>query len=151
MYRDYDDETWEFLRAHEVNPSEWTDWDFTLAAVLQIIEDYTDKSSGQLMWYDQSDDVEWEVKSVYSGSQAALEADDRTLEPGESTYAIPIFKDGKKPTIHDWIKELESDSTHPHGSPNTGHDEWDILDAREDKEKRRKELAAKLKNGDSVD
>jgi len=116
--------------------------------VLQLIEDYTDKSNGQLMWYDQSDEVEWEIRSIFSGSRAAEESDEADLEPGESRYAVPIFKEGKpRPTIHDWLKSLEEDEAHPHGSPNAGHNEWDILDARDEKERRRKEMAEKLRSG----
>lgn len=152
MYRDYDDAYWEFDNSRNVNPNEWTDWDIILAAILQLIEDYTDTSSGQLMWYDQSDEVDWELGSLFSGSQAALEADDSALEPGETRYAKPVFKEGKKkPTIHDWIKQLEEDSAHPHGSPNNGHNTLDIMDARDEKERKRKELAEKLRNGDLIE
>lgn len=129
-----------------MNTSEWTDWDITLASVLQLIEDYTDKNTGQLYWIDQSDKVEWEVKSMFSGSQAALDREkDRELEPGETLYAEPIFLGEERPTIHDWLKELEEDAAHPHGSPNTGHEGLEVLDARDGAEKRRKAVLEKLK------
>lgn len=146
-YRDYLDPLWEYERGPYVNTSEWTDWDITLATILQLVEDYTDKNTGQLYWIDQSDKVDWEVKSMFSGSQAALDREkDHELEPGETLYAVPVFRDDEdRPTISDWLKELEDDTAHPHGAPNTGHEGLEVLDARDDAAARRKAVLEKLK------
>lgn len=145
-YRDYGNPLWEYERGPYVNTSEWTTWDYALASTLQLIEDYTDKSTGQLYWYDQSDKVEWEVKSMFSGSQAALDREkDRDLEPGETLYAEPVFRNPEdRPTINEWLEDLANDTLHPQGSPNTGHEGLEVLDARDIAAKRRAEILADL-------
>lgn len=88
----------------------WTDWDFILAEVCQLINDYTDKSTGQWIPFDQSGDVHWDVRSTFSGSQEAIEKhrDGRKeLKAGESLYATPVFDPKKpKPTLASWAADL---------------------------------------------
>ena len=151
-YRDYDDSLWDIERAPYVDHKAWTDWDYTLASVAQIIEDYTDKNNGQLYWVDASDKVEWEVKSSFSGYEAAVDAErnSRELEVGESLYAVPIIDEDDPPTFQEWIDALDNDTNHPPGYKNAGHSEWEILDAREEADQRRKDILAKLKGANST-
>jgi hypothetical protein len=95
-----------------VGDTDWTTWDYVLADVFQVIEDYTDPNSGQWMPYDQSADVFWDVGSSFSGAQAAIDRERERrkgeLKPGESLYATPTFRDEKnKPTLASWFAELE--------------------------------------------
>lgn len=146
-YRDWDNPYWDVEKAPYVNPQEWTDWDFTLASVSQLIEDYTNKANGQLFWIDESPDVDWEVRSAFSGYDAAIDREKKerdSLDDGESIYAVPIFKGDERPTIHQWLKMLEDNSAMPHGAKG-GHQEWEIVDAISDRQDRRTALAEKLK------
>jgi len=89
----------------------WTDWDYLLAEVYQLIGDYTDDKTGQWMPFDQSGDVYWDVKSIFSGSAAAIEKYEKNrteLEPGESLYTVPIFK-GEKPTLRTWMEDVANE------------------------------------------
>lgn len=102
---------WDWTWQPSIGDESWTDWDYFLSDALQIIEDYTDKDTGQLIWYDQSGDVHWDVGSTFSGSKEALEKEQERrgeLKPGESLYAIPVFG-AKKPTLSDWIRDMEED------------------------------------------
>lgn len=153
MYRDYDDPYWEWETAPSIDASAWDEWDYILARVIQLIEDYTDKQTGQLYWVDQSEKVDWDVRSTFSASQAALDAEMKTrgdagLEPGENLYAVPVLRNqDEPPTLSEWLKELEEDALRPHGSPNTGFDENDIEDAREARARKKQEMLEKLKSG----
>jgi hypothetical protein len=149
-YRDYDNPHWDFERAPYVNPAEYTRWDYLLASVVQLLEDYTNPNNGQLRWFDESDKVEWDVKSSYSGYDAALDKDDKNLEPGESRYAVPLYDEDDPPTIYEWLEALENDENHPPGYKNSGHQEWEILDAREEALNRRAEIAEKLRRGEAL-
>lgn len=148
-YRDYDDVLWEVHNARYFNPAEWTEWDMALASVAQLIEDYTDRNSGQLYWIDASEKVQWEVRSTFSGYTAAVEAEQEThqFQPGESLYAVPVIDDDDPPTFNEWLEQMENDSTHPPGYKNAGHLEWEILDAREEADRKRKDILEKLKKG----
>lgn len=145
-YRDRDDPYWQYTHAHEVNPLEWTEWDMVLATVSQLIEDYTDKTSGHLFWIDQSDKVEWEVRSIYSGSETVIaqERKSRELEPGETLYAVPHYDSDNPPTLTDWLEALENGAV-PHGAPGPGHTEQELTDAQEAADKRRAEIAEQLR------
>jgi hypothetical protein len=149
-YRDWTDPRWDWERAPYVDESKWTDWDYSLASVAQLIEDYTDKNNGQLYWIDASDKVSWELKSSYSGYDAAIDKDDKNLEPGESRYAVPVFDEDDPPTISEWIESLEDETNHPPGYKNTGIRDWEILDAKDDAEKRRAEIKEKLLRGEAL-
>jgi hypothetical protein len=109
MHRKWWDADW----VPGVGDTEWTDWDFVLAEVYQIIEDYTDKNSGQWIPYDSSGDIWWEVKSSYSGSTEAIEREQKNrgeLKPGESLYAVPVFDESKpKPTLESWARDIEDE------------------------------------------
>lgn len=91
----------------------WTTWDYILADVLQVIEDFTDSESGQLMWLDQSGDVWWESRRIDSGYLAAVEKaqeDAKTDEKGVRYYAVPIFDPNKpKPTLESWLNDNQED------------------------------------------
>jgi len=108
LHRKWWDRDWK----PELGDDAWTDWDFVLAEVYQLIEDYTDNQSGQIMWFDQSGDVYWEARSVFSGSMAEIERVQKErgeLKRGESLYAVPIFADPEnKPTLSSWIADIES-------------------------------------------
>jgi hypothetical protein len=149
-YREYLSSTWVYEEAHLANTREYTDWDMTLASVAQIIEDYTNKQNGQIYFFDESDRVQWEVRSSFSGYDAALENDDKTLEPGESRYAIPIIDEDNPPTIWEWLDSLEDHTNHPPGYKNNGLQDWEILDAKEEAGKRRDEIKAKLLRGEAL-
>lgn len=89
----------------------WTEWDYVLADAYQVIQDFTDKESGQWMPFDQSGDVWWDVKSKFSGASAAIEKERenrKELKPGESLYAVPVFGN-RKPTLVDWISDIQFD------------------------------------------
>lgn len=92
---------------------DWVEWDFILADVYQVIMDLTDPETGQLMIYDQSSEVYFDVKLRYSGAQEALEnyrKNHPELPAGASPYVVPVFRDpDNKPTLEDWIKNLEED------------------------------------------
>jgi len=148
-YRDYDDPLWQVENAHKFNPLEWTEWDMTLASVAQLIEDYTDKNNGQLYWVDASEKVQWEIRSSFSGYDAAIKAEEETHEflPGESLYAVPVIDEDDPPTFQEWIEGLDNDSLHPPGYKNSGHLEWEILDARDEADRKRQEILEKLQKG----
>lgn len=96
-----------------IGDTDWTTWDYALADAYQIIEDYTDSESGQWLPYDQSGDVYWDVKSRISGSLAAIRKaeENRELQPGESLYAVPVFRDDKdKPTLESWLKDVAEET-----------------------------------------
>lgn len=90
---------------------DWTEWDYILADVFQVIQDITDSESGQLMHYDQSPDVYWNVKLRHSGYLEAVEnyrKKNPELPPGVSPYAEPEFRDpDNKPTVAGWLRDLE--------------------------------------------
>lgn len=93
------------------NDKDWTGWDYILADVCQLIEDFTDKESGAWLPYDDSGDVFWDVKSRVSGALEAIEKEQDSrkddLNPGERLYAVPIFDPNKpKPTIESWAKDV---------------------------------------------
>lgn len=149
-YRDYDNPRWDIERAPYVNANEYTEWDFLLASVAQILEDHTNPNNGQLRWFDESDKVEWDVKSGYSGYDAALDRDERELEPGEYRYATPTYDEDDPPTFWEWIESLEEETNHPPGYKNNGVQEWEILDAKEEAEQRRAEIREKLLRGEPL-
>lgn len=94
----------------------WTEWDFALLRAYQIIEDYTDKATGQLVWIDQSPEVDWDVKSSFSGSRAAEDRymKDRELKPGETVYAVPSIRNPEDPpSMIKWLEDLENDRAMP--------------------------------------
>lgn len=149
-YRDWDYPLWDSLCAQDVDYKSWTDWDYTLASMAKLIDDYTNKHNGQLYWVDESADVDWEIRHSYSGYDAAIEREQKErgeMDPGESIYAIPIFNEEKLPRITDWLKMLEDDAAMPHGAKG-GHFGNDILDAIDEREAKRKELADKLRRGE---
>lgn len=89
---------------------DWTDWDYVLADVFQVIEDFTNKSNGQYLPYDQSGKVRWKVESSFSGYDAAIEdhREKHDAKPGESFYAVPEFDDPEnKPTLSSWMRDME--------------------------------------------
>lgn len=100
---------WDHDWVPSITDTTWTDWDYILAEVGQIIDDYTDSESGQWMPWDQSGDVWWETGSIFSGAKAEIQKEmdkrGKELEPGESLYAYPVFGD-KVPTLQDWFKSL---------------------------------------------
>lgn len=105
LHRRWWDESWQ----PGLTSKDWTDWDYVLADVYQIIEDYTDDRSGQIMWFDQSGEVDWDVDKVSSGSLAAIEAaeEKNNLKAGERYYAKPTFRDpDNKPTMAQWLKDV---------------------------------------------
>lgn len=109
MHRKWWDWTWQ----PGVGDTDFVDWDYILATVMQTIDDYTDKNSGQWMPFDQSGDVDWDVKSTFSGATAAIEKEQKErgdLDAGESLYAVPSFRyPDKKPTLASWAKDMEED------------------------------------------
>ncbi len=105
---------WDWGWKPELGDDSWTDWDYILAEVYQVIEDYTDKQSGQWMPFDQSGDVYWDVKSMYSGAQEAIQKEqerrDGGLKPGESLYAVPVFDESKPlPTLTSWMIDMQEE------------------------------------------
>lgn len=144
-YRNYEDDNWEINESRPYMSSEWTDWDFALASVGQLIEDYTNKDNGQLYWIDSSDKVEWQVRSSYSGYDAAMDGESESLEPGESRYAVPVYDEDDPPTLTEWIESLGDENVHSFHK-RVGHAEWEILNARDDVEDRRREMMEKLKS-----
>jgi hypothetical protein len=101
---------WDWEWKPGIGDTDWTTWDYILADVFQVIEDYTDSESGQWLPYDQSGDVYWDVKSRFSGSLAAIRKEEerrKELKPGESLYAVPVFKDeNNKPTLESWLNDV---------------------------------------------
>lgn len=86
---------------------DWTAWDYVLADVFQIIQDFTDGETGQLMWYDQSGEVHWDVDFYESGSRQALaQWREHNKEDGLVPFPVPVFRDpDNKPTLTSWLKE----------------------------------------------
>jgi hypothetical protein len=105
----------EWLWGEEWVPDEfskdWTDWDYILADVYQLVTDFTDPESGQIMWFDQSSEVYWDVRRKSSGYMEAVENSrkgDKELPPGVTLYAVPQFTNPEnKPTMTSWLKDLE--------------------------------------------
>jgi hypothetical protein len=64
------------------------------------------------MPYDASGEVDWEVKSKFSGSNAAIERERESrkeLKPGESLYAVAVFRNpDDKPTLKSWMADVEA-------------------------------------------
>lgn len=88
---------------------DWTFWDFVLADVFQVIQDYTEPETGQLMWYDQSAEVHWDVEPYESGSIAAIrEWREANKESALVPVLIPAFRDPEnRPTLMTWLKDKE--------------------------------------------
>lgn len=87
----------------------YTEWDFLLVSAAKLVEDYTDSETGQLMAYEYSDRVDWDLEKRIKKSKAAIE--NRTsgknykAAPGESWIARPRAIDGEAlPTIREWIE-----------------------------------------------
>lgn len=98
----------------EANDRDWTEWDYILADVAQVIDDYTDSESGQLMWIDQSDYVYWDTRRRESGSVHAIRKEEAKLKPedyGVSFYAVPVFPENvERPTLTSWLmSQIEDD------------------------------------------
>lgn len=97
------------------NDTDWVIEDYILADVYQIIEDFTDKSNGVFIPYDQSGDIHWDVHSSFSGYDEAIEKAQKSrkeLKPGERLYAVPVFDDeDNKPTLESWAKDQEENIT----------------------------------------
>lgn len=95
----------------------WTDWDFALLRAYQIIEDYTLKTNGQLIWVDQSPEVDWDVESSFSGHDAALEIAHKNreeLKPGETLIARPSFRNPEDPpSMTKWLEDMETGNARP--------------------------------------
>lgn len=94
----------------------WTSWDFALLRAYQIIEDYTDKETGQLVWVDQSPEVDWDIRHSYSGSREAelRYMKDKELKPGENIYAVPSIRNPEDPpSMLKWLTDLENDQARP--------------------------------------
>lgn len=95
-----------------VEDNAWVAWDYALAEAYQVIDDFTDKESGQYLPYDASGEVDWEVRSKFSGSNAAIERERESrkeLKPGESLYAVAVFRNpDNKPTLKSWIADVEA-------------------------------------------
>lgn len=95
----------------------WTDWDFALLRAYQIIQDYTNPENGQLLWVDQSPEVDWEITSVFSGHDEALErAHEKRdkLKPGEKLVATAQFRfPDDPPSMSKWLEDLENDTARP--------------------------------------
>lgn len=103
---------WKFDWVPGIGDESWTEWDFILADAYQVIDDFTDKSTGQYIPYDQSGEVHWDVKSQFSGSQAAIERaqTERELAAGETLYAVPTFDNPEsKPTLSSWAKDMDEE------------------------------------------
>lgn len=103
---------WDWQWEPDAHSQDWTDWDYVLADVFQVIEDFTDSSNGQYLPYDQSGKVHWTVKSKFSGHDEAVEKwrENHEAKPGESFYAVPEFDDPENPpTLATWIKDMEED------------------------------------------
>ena len=103
---------WDHNWEPDGNSRDWTDWDYVLADVFQVIEDFTDKSNGQYLPYDQSGEVHWDVKSKFSGHDEAIEKhrENHEAKPGESFYAVPVFDDpDNPPTLATWMQDIAED------------------------------------------
>lgn len=102
---------WNYDWKPELGDDSWTEWDYILAEVYQVIEDYTDSQTGQWMPYDQSGEVHWDVQSSFSGSAQAIQLAQKArgeLKPGESLYAVPVFDNpDNKPTLSTWIQDID--------------------------------------------
>lgn len=102
---------------------DWTDWDFILADVYQVICDFTG-DYGQWLPDDTSGDVWWDVKSKFSGYEEALEKarEERgELKPGETLYAEPVYDESKpKPTLESMFADMESGVDDRRPSERTG-------------------------------
>jgi len=124
LHRCYWREDWE---PDPIADTQWTDWDFALDRAFQVIEDFTDSQNGQLIWWDQSPEVRWEVRKRFSGHDAAVERrrnelheSGKELDPGEDLYAVPVFDNPQKPpTMNSWFEMLEEENgrIRPRGAP----------------------------------
>lgn len=101
---------WDVEWTPQPGDKDWVRWDYILADVCQLIDDYTDKESGAWLPYDESGDVLWEAKSRVSGALEAIEKEQdarKELKPGERLYAVPVFDPNKpRPTIESWAKDV---------------------------------------------
>ena len=102
---------WQWDWKPGVGDTDWTEWDYILADVNQLIEDFTDKQSGQWLPYDTSGAVHWDIESKFSGAEEALQKwqDKHEAKPGETFYAVPVFDDpDNKPTLKSMMEESEA-------------------------------------------
>lgn len=90
----------------------WGIYDFRLAKAIQIHDDLT--SNGFPINWDRSERVTFDVKSVVSKSQAALDRKQEQVQrpsapkpaPGVRYYAVPRTIDGGPfPTMEEWLEE----------------------------------------------
>lgn len=146
LHRRYWEDDWE---PDPVGDTAWTDWDFALDKAFQIIEDYTDAQNGQLIWWDQSPEVRWEVRTRSSGHDAAVERKRRSMEeagkeyePGDSPYAVPVFDNpDNPPTMLSWLEMLEEEDgrIRPRGAqqggrPPTAQEKAELRASRESRQ-----------------
>lgn len=148
-YRDHSNPNWDWEYGPNVDTSVWTSWDMCLASVAQLIDDYTNKSNGQLIWFDSSDKVDWDIRSSFSGHDAAMDSDDKQLDKGESRYAVPVFDESDPPLLSDWIESLTDDNASGYvGRKREAlHDGYEIMDARDDADERRRLVREQLLSG----
>lgn len=90
----------------------WTDWDYSLATALQVIEDYTDPETGHLLFVEQSDRVTFDAIKYTKKSVAAVERKTSGKKykatPGERWRTKPRVMDGgEMPTLAEYIAEME--------------------------------------------
>lgn len=85
-------------------------WDLRLLQAYYFAQDFT--RDGMPVWWDESVDVNFEVKRKVSRSRAAVEraqaADSKRKAKGEGVYYVPVPKGlgGKPmPTFEEWAEE----------------------------------------------
>lgn len=89
--------------------TEWTFWDIRLSNALQQYDELN--SGGIPVYWDQNDDVAFDVKTVKSRSEAAIErrknldSKKKGLE-GVRYYAVPRkIGGGELPTLEEWVAQ----------------------------------------------
>lgn len=88
----------------------WTDWDYSLATALQLVEDYTDSETGHLVFVEQSERVTFDATKYIKKSVAKVErmtnGKNYKATPGERWRTKPVVMDGgEMPTLTEWLEE----------------------------------------------
>jgi len=90
----------------------WTDWDYILAEVAQMLEDYR-TPEGHMFWEAESQRVTFDAQRKINKARAAIErktkgSKNKPYKPADGEYWVtePVLMSGDDwPTIAEWMEE----------------------------------------------
>lgn len=121
----------------------WTPWDYSLANVFQMIEDYQDSETGRFPWEIEDENIRWRGRTKPNSYRAAVEKYQDTHKDKDGKSTIPLG-DSVYAEI-DWLGSRSAEIQKP--------SEWFKKQGEEsaEHEKQRLELAAELARPENQD